>query len=134
MEKKQKDIFKIRYICTYIYTYIFLCSFYKPQSQETERQSVNKGRIDRNFYVMLKFTECPKTPGIKLFPKKISCLQVIFLLIWMKHTLIWFNLHRDETGNGLSNIKDAFAESLQLQISVLHQSVCISSQVHMMAG
>ena len=52
----------------------------------------------------------------------------------MKHTLIWFNLHRDETGNGLSNIKDAFAESLQLQISVLHQSVCISSQVHMMAG
>ena len=28
-------------------------------------------------------------------------------------------------GNGLSNIKDTFAESLQLQMSVLHQSMCI---------
>ena len=40
----------------------------------------------------------------------------------MKQTLIWFNLQRDGTGNGLSNIKDTFAESLQLQISVLYQS------------
>ena len=57
------------------------------------------------------------------------------MLIW----LIWFNLQRDRTGNGLSNIKDTFAESLQLQMSVLHQSMCIfkaglSSQVHIMAG
>ena len=56
----------------------------------------------------------------------------------MKQTLIWFNLQRDGTGNGLSNIKDTFAESFQLQISVLHQSMSIfkaglSSQVHMMA-
>ena len=43
----------------------------------------------------------------------------------MKQTLIWFNLQRDGTGNGLSNIKDTFAESLQLQMSVLHQSMCI---------
>ena len=28
----------------------------------------------------------------------------------MKKTLIWFNLQRDRTGNGLSNIKDTFAE------------------------
>ena len=41
----------------------------------------------------------------------------------MKQTLIWFNLQR--IGNGLSNIKDTFAESLQLQISILHQSMCI---------
>ena len=34
-------------------------------------------------------------------------------------------LQRNETGNGMSNIKDTFAESLQLQISVLHQSMCI---------
>ena len=40
--------------------------------------------------------------------------------------LIWFNLQRDRTGNGLSNIKDTFAESLQLQMSVLHQSNAFS--------
>ena len=57
--------------------------------------------------------------------KIIGCLQVILVLIWMKQTLICFNLQRDGTGNGLSNIKDAFAESLQLQISVLHQSMSI---------
>ena len=43
----------------------------------------------------------------------------------MKQTLIWFNLQRDGAGKGLSNIKDTFAESLQLQMSVLHQSMCI---------
>ena len=32
---------------------------------------------------------------------------------------------RDGSGNGLSNIEDTFAESLQLQMSVLHQSMCI---------
>ena len=52
--------------------------------------------------------------------KGISCLQVIFVLIWMKHTLIWFNLQRHGTENELSNIKDIFAEGLQLQMSVLH--------------
>ena len=35
----------------------------------------------------------------------------------MKQTLIWFNLQGDGTGNGFSNIKGTFAESLQLQIS-----------------
>ena len=43
----------------------------------------------------------------------------------MKQTLIWFNSQRDGTGNGLYNIKGTFAESLQLQMSVLHQSTCI---------
>ena len=38
----------------------------------------------------------------------------------MKERLIWFNLQRDGTGNGLSNIKGTFAESLQLQMSVLY--------------
>ena len=88
------------------------------------------GRYNRNLYVILKFTECPKTSGITskktwVSLKGISFLQVIFVLIWIKQTLIWFNLQKDETGNGLSNIKDTFAESLQLQMSVLHQSICI---------
>ena len=48
-----------------------------------------------------------------------------FRLTWMKQTLIWFNLQRDGTGNGLSNIKDTFAESLWLQMSVLHEIMCI---------
>ena len=57
----------------------------------------------------------------------------------MKQTLICFNLQRDGTGNGLSNMKETFAESLKLQISFLHQSMCIfkaglSNEVHMMAG
>ena len=104
----------------------------------------NTDRLNRNLCVMLKVTEQPKTPGMTskktlLSLKGISCLQVIFVLIWMKQTLIWFNLQRDGTGNGLSNIKDTFAESLQLQMSVLHQSMSIFqssrlvSQVHMMA-
>ena len=83
-----------------------------------------------------------RDPFIKtwLSLKGISCLQVIFVLIWMKQMLIWFDLQRDGTGNGLPNIKDTFAESLQLQKSVLHQGMCIFqssqlvSQVHMMAG
>ena len=48
-------------------------------------------------------------------------------------------LQRDETINGLSNIKETFAGSLQLQMSFLHQRMSIFqysmlvSQVHMMA-
>ena len=58
----------------------------------------------------------------------------------MKQKLIWFNLQRDQPRNGLPNIKETFLESLQLQISVLHQHMSIFqssrlvSQVHMMAG
>ena len=50
-----------------------------------------------------------------------------------------FYLQKDGTRNGLSNIKESFAESLQLQMSVLHermsnfQSSMLVSQVHMMA-
>ena len=92
---------------------------------------------------MLKFTERPKIPVITsrktwLSLKGISCLQVIFVLILMKKTLTWLSLQRDGTGNGVPNIKDTFAKSSQLQMSVLHQSMCIfkaglSSQIHMMA-
>ena len=74
------------------------------------------------------------------FLKEISCLHVIFMLLWMKQTLIWFILQRDRTGNGLSNIKDTFVESMQVQMSVLYQSMSIFqslrvvSQFHIMAG
>ena len=77
---------------------------------------------------MMKFTEQPKTLGITskktwLSQKGIRYLQVIFVLIWMKQTLIWFNLQRDGTRNGLRNTKDTFAECLQQQMPVLHQSI-----------
>ena len=58
----------------------------------------------------------------------------------MKQTLTWFNLQSDGTRNGLSNIKETFAESLQLQMSNLHhcmsifQSSRLVSQIHVMAG
>ena len=60
-----------------------------------------------------------------VFPKGNKLFVAVFMLIWMKQTLIWFNLHIDGTGNGLSSTKDIFAESLQLQMSVLHQSMRI---------
>ena len=43
----------------------------------------------------------------------------------MKQTLIWFNIQRDGMWNGLSNIKDTLAGSLQPQMLVLHQSISI---------
>ena len=104
------------------------------KQSQGNRQSRNTGSLNRNLYVMLKFTERPKSPRITskktwLSLKGISYLQVTFVLIWMKQSLIWFNLRRDGTENGLSNTKDTFAESLQLQISVLHQSMCIFKAV-----
>ena len=54
-----------------------------------------------------------------LSQKGISSFAGDFVLIWMKQRLIWFNLQRDGTRNGLSNIKETFAENLQLKMSVL---------------
>ena len=88
------------------------------------------GRLNRNLYVKLKFTERPKTPGMTSKKTFLSLKEIIsfsgdFVLIWMKQGLIWFNLQRDGTRNRLSNIKETFAENLQLQISVPHQSMTI---------
>ena len=88
---------------------------------------------------MFKFTERPKIPGMTLkkniaFPEGNKLFAGDLVLIWMKQMLIWFKLQRD----GLSNIKETFTESFQLQISVLHQRMSIFqssrlvSQVHMM--
>ena len=57
-----------------------------------------------------------------------------FVQIWMKQRLIWFKLHRDGTRNGLSNIKETFAENLQLQMSVVHKSMSIFQGWSLMAG
>ena len=51
--------------------------------------------------------------------KGISSFAGDFVLIWMKQRLICFNLQKDGNRNKLSNIKETFAENLQLQISVL---------------
>ena len=53
------------------------------------------------------------------FPEGNKLFAGDFVLIWMKQTLIWFNLQRDGTRNGLPNIKETFAENLQLKMSVL---------------
>ena len=79
---------------------------------------------------MLKFTELPKTPGMTskktiAFPEETKLFPGDFVLIWMKQTLLWFNLQRDGTRNGLFNIKETFAENLPLQMSVLQQSMNI---------
>ena len=102
-------------------------------SHKKQKDSLETRTVLIEIFLLLKFTERPKTPEMTSkknisFPdslKIIGFLQVILVLTWMKQTLICFNLQRDGTGNGLSNIKDAFAESLQLQISVLHQSMSI---------
>ena len=60
-----------------------------------------------------------------VFPEGNKQFAGDFVLIWMKQRLIWFNLQRDGTRNGLSNIKETFAEILQLQMSVLHQRMSI---------
>ena len=88
------------------------------------RLSGNRDRLNRNLYFILKFTERPKTPGTAskktvLSLKEISSFEGNFALIWMNKRLIWFNLQRDGTRNGLSNIKETFAENLQLKMSVL---------------
>ena len=94
-------------------------------------QPGNTGRLNRNLYVMLKFTKGPRTPGMTskktlLSLKGISSFAGDFVVIWVKQRLIWFNLQRDGTRNALSNnSKKTFAENLQLQMSVQHQSMSI---------
>ena len=75
-----------------------------------------------------------------VFPEGNKLFAGDFVLIWIKQMLIQFNLQRDGTRNGLPNIKEIFAESLKLQMPVLHQRMSIFqssvlvSQLHMMAG
>ena len=85
---------------------------------------------------MLKFTERLKTLEMAskkavLSLKGIGSFTGDFVIIWTKQRLIWFNLQTDGTGNGLSNIKETFAENLQLKKAFYKRLV---SQVHVMAA
>ena len=91
---------------------------------------------------MLKFTERPKTQGITskktwLSLKRISCLQVIFVLICMKGMLICFNLQRDKTGNGLPN-NDIVQQKVCSCKCQFYTKICawsrLVSQFHVIAG
>ena len=83
---------------------------------------------------MLKIIELHKRLGITLKNMALSegstegnqLFAGDFHAVVIKQTLMLFSLQRDETGNGLSNIKDNSVESFQLQMSVLHQSTRIS--------
>ena len=88
------------------------------------------GRLYRNLYFIFKLIKRRKTLGIILkkiwiFVKGITYFQVIFMLFWTKWKLVCCNLPRNGTENGFYNIKDTFAENFNLQLSVLHQSICI---------
>ena len=88
------------------------------------------GRLYRNLYFIFKLIKRRKTLGIILkkiwiFVKGITYFQVIFMLFWTKGKLVCCNLLRNGTENGFYNIKDTFAENFNLQLSVLHQSICI---------
>ena len=76
---------------------------------------------------MLKFTEGFKTLGITF--KKLAFSEGNQLYAGDFRANLdkrkRLNLQRHGTGNGVSNIRDSFAESLQLQMSILHQSMCI---------
>ena len=48
------------------------------------------------------------------------------MLFQIKWRLIYFKLQKNGTGNGSSNIIDTSKERLQLQMPILHQSMCIS--------
>ena len=131
--------YKYFYISKNITSYTLLHDSHKKREDSQGTRAI----LIEIFMLCWNLPSSPKLWGalqkIWLSLKGITCLQVIFVLIWMKQTLIWYNLQRDGTGNGFSSIKDTFAERLQLQISVLHQSMCMNkssrhfSQVHMMA-
>ena len=67
--------------------------------------------------------------------KGISSLQVTFVLIWMKQTLIWFNLQRD--GTCLTPrilLQKVCSYKYQFCTKVCASSRLVSQEVHMMAG
>ena len=114
-----------RFKKTQIFTFKILV---KQWSQETD--SLETRAVSIEIFVMLKFTERPKTPRMTskkniAFPEGNKPFAGDFVLIWMKQRLIWFNLQIDGTRNGFSNIKETFSENLQLRMLVLYQSMSI---------
>ena len=75
---------------------------------------------------MLKFTEWPKTPGMTSKKTLLSLKGISRFCVNLDETKVdMVHLQSDGTRNGLSNIKETFAEILQLQMSVLHQRMSI---------
>ena len=75
---------------------------------------------------MLKFTEQPKTPGMTSKKTLLSLKEISRFYANLDETkadMVQFT--RDGIRNGFSNIKETFAEILQLQMSVLHQGTSI---------
>ena len=86
---------------------------------------------------MLKFIERPKLPGITskktwFSLKRISCLQVISELIWMKQTLIWFKLEMDCLTSRIF-LQNVCSYKYRF-CSKVRASSRLVSQVHMIAG
>ena len=65
--------------------------------------------------IPMKFTKRPKNRDhfwkYMALSEGISYLQVVFMLFRIKWMLVSFNLQRNGTENGLSNIKDTFAKA-----------------------
>ena len=78
----------------------------------------------------MKLTKRLKTTGIT-FERNMALSEGNQLFAGDFHALMdemnagMLQFTRNGTGNRFSNIKDTFAESFQLQLSVLHQSMCI---------
>ena len=108
---------------------LVVCSASYTRSTFLLRSFCDQKKItsSRNFFRNLNFK------NIVNFFNRTCCV-----LIWLKKTLILFNLQRVATGNEFSNIKYTFAESLRLQMSVFYTKVCGSSrlvsQVYMIDG
>ena len=80
---------------------------------------------------MLKFIESPKTRGMTskktiAFPEENKQFCRWFRANMDAKRLIWFDLQRDGTRNGLSNIKETFCRKFAAKnVSFLHQSMSI---------
>ena len=101
--------YKYFYISKNITSYTLLHDSHKKREDSLGTRAI----LIEIFMLCWNLPSSPKLWGVLqkiwLSLKGITCLQVIFVLIWMKQTLIWYNLQRDGTGNGFSNIKDTFA-------------------------
>ena len=116
----------------------------KAQPQETERQSGKKGRFNRNLcYVEIYLATQNTGDHFKKnidFPEGNKLFAGGFCANLDETNAGKDKLQRDGTGNGLPNITNTSAESLQLQMSVLRQNMSIFqssrqvSQVQVMAG
>ena len=111
-----------------VFSLNFTIEYSSSYSQETDSRKTRVVLIE----IFMLFWNLPSDPKHRgwlqeniVFPDRNKQFTGDFMLIWKKQRLISFNLQRDGTGNGLSNIKETFAENLQLKMSILHQIMSI---------